>query len=917
MIEVRRPNPDALLAAVTSEERHAKRGRLKVFLGANAGVGKTYAMLQEARALAAKGVDVVVGVVETHGRTETEALVGTLTTLPRRIVEHKSTRLAEFDLDAALRRRPTLLLVDELAHSNAPGSRHPKRWQDIEELLDAGIDVYSTVNVQHLESLNDQVARLTGIQVWETIPDRVLREANEVELVDTPADELLARLREGKIYNSERARIAEQNFFKRSNLIALRELALRETAGRVDSDLQALRQREGLTQPAGVSEKLLACIGADEFAPQVVRETARLASTLRAPWVALYVETPKLARLPPTQRERVLASLKLAEDLGAETATLGSIDVARTVLEFADSRQVTRIVIGKPRRRHWLRRIAGSVVDALIEQAQGVDVHLVARQAGGDILANRGSAASVAGLGGTSKRGRLGRRFVAALALVVGATGLAALIYEEGRSATTSTLYLLAVVLAGLYLGRAPAAFASVASGLAYNYFFTAPRFTFRIEHPQDWLTFLALLVVGLVIAHLSARARHQARVAVQREERAVALGAFTESLLGARTVEAIAEHARTQIAAAFHADVTLLQWRADGTLEIQPPAAREGESRLDEAVARWCVANAESAGVGTHTLASNPLHYVPIRVAGQTFGVLALAPRELRRLLLPEPRRALQAFVRQVGLALQRVELSQRARDAALAAQAEDLRSALLSGLSHDLRTPLATIMGASSAMLTPSAAAQDATLRELAQTIHEESQRMTRLTNDLLDMARLSSVGAPIERDWYPIDELVGSVRQRLRPLLGVRSITTDIRDGLVSVYVDAMLFEQVLMNLLENACKYSPVDAPIDLMFQIAPAQQRLVQVGVLDRGPGVPDGLKVRVFEKFFQARPDATPGGSGLGLALCHAILRLHGGRIWVEDRPEGGAAFWIELPHPDHSPRALAAEVALRESEQT
>jgi len=904
-----RPDPDALLAAVAAESRG--RGKLKIFLGANAGVGKTFAMLQEARALAERGIDVVIGIVETHGRDGTAALTTAFEALPRRRVEHKGSSLLEFDLEAALKRRPALLLVDELAHSNAPQSRHPKRWQDVEELLDAGIDVYTTVNIQHLESLNDQVVRLTGVQVWETIPDRLLADANEIELVDIPPDELLARLREGHIYPAERAALAEQHFFKRSNLIALRELALRETATRVDSDLQALRRREGQPEPPRIAERLLACIGPDPLAPQVIRETARLAALLRAPWVALYVETPTLSRLPPADRERVLATLRLAEELGAETLTLGSIDVAQTLLEVARTRGVTRLVAGKPSRPRWLRRVAGSLTDTLVDHAQDLTLHLVARDATGDVLANRGTAQGVSGLGGDPQRKPRTLRYLGSLGLVAVVSAVAAPLYAEVSSASIAMLYLLAVLVAGIYLGRGPAATAATVGGLTFNFLFTEPRFTFWIFHPGDLLTFFALFAVGLVIAELSARARHQARVAVQREDRAVALGAFTEALLGARTFAAIAGLVRVHLAAAFDSEADLVAAGPNG--ELEPPLEAAGSSvRLDDALARWVIQRGESAGAGTATLPSSPLHYVPVRTGSQVLGVIALAPRNLRRLLLPEPRRALDAYARQVALAMERVVLSQRARDAALAAQAEDMRNALLSGLSHDLRTPLAAIVGASSALIARggSQGIGDSAAKDLAQTIHEESQRMARLAGNLLDMARLSSGRATVTLDWVPFDEIVGSVRRRLRDAMQSRPLSVSVHPDAATLHVDALLVEQVLLNLLENAIKYTPTAAPIDIRCEPHPDDPRRIRFGVLDRGPGVPDALKRQVFDKFYRGDPESAASGTGLGLALCKAIVGLHGGDIEVSDRIGCGAAFWVSLPVPTGPAPQIAAETA-------
>jgi two-component system sensor histidine kinase KdpD len=889
----RRPNPDELLATVSALEEKKRRGRLKIFLGATAGVGKTYAMLSEARTLRAQGHDVVIGLVETHGRAETAALLEGLERLPLKEVAYQGKTFQDFDLDAALARRPVLLLVDELAHSNVPGLRHQKRWQDIEELIAAGINVYSTVNVQHLESLNDQIVRLTGVQVWETVPDRVIADADEVELVDIPPDELLGRLRTGKIYQGTHAERAVEHFFRRANLVALRELALRETAARVESELQALRRGEGAVEPLRVAERVLVCVGPDAMAPVVVRSAARLAAAMHANWTALYVETPRLTHLPSEDRERVLATLKLAEQLGADTVTLGSDEIARTILEFARSRGITRIVIGKPTRQHWLRRLAGSLVDVLVTHAEGFEVHLVAQEPAAERMASRGLGA-VAGLAPEYQWNIRWGRFPSAALYVVAATGLAWLAYPAVPSAGLVMIYLLSVVLVGLYLGRAPAAFAALLAGLAFNYLFTVPRFSLHIDLVDDVLTFIALLVVGLLIGELAARTRRQARIALQREERAVGLAEFTESLLAAQTIPEIAELACNSIANAFNTDVAFL-----APTEAAPLAAIRtiGMRRLlmtyDESLARWVLDHGDPAGVGTDTLPSGDVHYVPARSAAKTLAVLALRPSSLRRLLLPEPRRMLDAYARQVAIACERVYLMQHARDAEMAIQAEDLRNALLSGLSHDLRTPLAAIVGSASALLENERALPNPGARELVATICDEGMRMSRMTSDLLDMARITSGRAEIRKEWIPLDEMVGSVRNRLAIVLREREVHVAIPSDLPLLNVDGRLFEQLLQNYLENAARYSPPRTPIDIA---ADANAEEIRVRVLDRGPGVAAADRERIFDKFYRAVPEQAQSGVGLGLALCRAIASLHEGRVWVEDREGGGAVFCVAIP---------------------
>jgi len=899
-----RPDPDRLLAAISASEERQRRGRLKIFLGATAGVGKTYAMLSEAKTLRSQGVDVVIGLLETHGRAETAALAEGLERLPLKDVAYRDKTFQEFDLDAALARRPALLLVDELAHTNIPGLRHQKRWQDVAELVAAGTNVYTTVNVQHLESLNDQITRLTGVQVWETVPDGVIAAADDVELVDIPPDEVLARLRAGKIYHGVHAERAANHFFKRTNLFALRELALRETAARVDSDLQALRRGEGRAEPARVAERVLVCVGADDMAPVVVRSAARLAAAIRAPWIALYVETPRLSHLPSEARERVLATLKIAEQLGADTVTLGSTEIARTILEFAKSRGITRIVIGKPTRQHWLRRLAGSLVDVLVTNAEGFEVHLVAQPPAGHVMVNRGVAAIVTGLAPDYKWRVRWRRFPIAAVVVAAATIVALPLYPTVPAAGVVMLYQLAVVLVGLNLGRAPAALAALLSGLAFNFFFTEPRYSLRIDFAGDVLTFVALLVVGLLIGELAARTRRQTRIALQREDRAVALAEFAETLSGLQTVEQIAEAACNSIGAAFNADIAfLIPTNAAPLASIRTPGMSRPLSTFDESLARWVLDRGESAGVGTDTLPSGEVHYVPARTASSTLAVLALRPASLRRLLLPEPRRALEAYARQVAIACERLRLVHQAREAELAVQAEDLRNALLSGLSHDLRTPLAAIVGSASALLENERALATPAARDLVGTICEEGARMSRMTSDLLDMARLTSGRAKIRKEWIPLAEMIGSVRNRLSIVLREREVTVLVPADLPLLHVDGRLFEQLLQNYLENAARYSPSRTPVEIT---AEADEREIRVCVLDRGPGVPTTDRERIFEKFYRGVAEPAQGGVGLGLALCRAIAALHDGRVWVDDRPGGGAAFGVAVPRED----APAAEAA-------
>jgi len=644
--------------------------------------------------------------------------------------------------------------------------------------------------------------------------------------------------------------------------------------------------------------RVLACVGADAHAPRIVREAARLAGALHSSWLALYVETPGLARRRPEDRERVLATLKLAESLGAETATLGAVDVASTVLEFARARGVTCVVMGRPTRPRWLRRLAGSVVDTLLSEASGINIELVAQPAAEDILADHTMAASVAGLGEVGSRPVRWSRYLWALALVGIATAIGWLLYPGMPGAGVVMLFLLAVILSGLHLGRGPATLTAICSGLAFNFFFTEPRLTLHIAHLADVLTFVALLAVGLVTAQLAAQARHQARVALQREERAVSLGSFTASLLGAQSERAIAEIGCDHISRVFSAEVDLLLRHDVGGA---PLCSALGPGRAlpeaDASIAAWALERRQPAGAGTGTLPAEPLHYLPLGANDQVNAVLVLKPRVPRRVFLPEPRRALRSYAHQLALALERARWLRQARQAELAVQAEDLRNALLSGLSHDLRTPLASILGSASALLEHEEGLAAPGARELVSTIYDETLRMTRLASNLLEMARLThGLGKP-KREWIPLEELIGSVRNRLAITLRGRPVNVSLPPDLPLIQVDGLLFEQVLQNLLENAARYSPAGMPIDISAQtVDTAQGRVVRIAVMDRGPGIEDAAKDRVFDKFFRLDPEAAQSGTGLGLALCKAIVTLHGGGIGVQDRPGGGTIVWVTVP---------------------
>jgi len=886
-----RLNPDELLARVQNAEQEARRGKLKIFFGASPGVGKTYAMLLEARRLRTQGLDVVVGVVETHGRSETAALMQGLELLPRREVEHAGRPLLEFDLDAALKRRPPVLLVDELAHSNAPGGRHPKRWQDVEELLAAGIDVLTTVNVQHVESLNDIVGGITGIRVFETVPDRVFTEANEIVVVDLTPDDLLVRLREGKVYLPEQAERAIQNFFRKGNLIALRELALRLTADRVDDQMRAFRRTTAVEQVWHTRDTLLACIGPSDVDEKVVRAAARLAAKLEATWHAVYVETPALQRLPESRRRAILKTLKLAQDLGAETATLPAQSAVEAVLDYARRNNLGRIVLGRSTRapRRWWGRQSFS--RRLGAEAPDIDLIAVAREEGS---VRPTVAARVEPSEGSKAPARL-RGYLYAALTCIGITVVAAPLLRHFDLANIVMLFLLGVVFIAYRFGRGPSALAAVLSVASFDFFFVSPRFTFAVSDVQYLFTFAVMLIVGLVTGHLTAGLRYQARVAGYREERARSLSEMAKALSSALVETQVVEISDKFVESSFRAKAAILLPDLFDKLEV--PATHGAMPAYDLAVAQWCYDKNEPAGAGTDTLPANPQLYLPLKAPMRVRGVLVVEPSNARLLMImiPEQRRLLDTFAALVAIALERIHFVSVAQDTLIKMESERLRNTLLAALSHDLRTPLTALVGLAETLSLELAAAQSDHADE-ARVIREQALRISKLMNNLLEMARLQSGEVKLRKDWQSIEEIVGSVLQGLDPALTEHPLKLKLPANLPLVRCDALLIERVLMNLLENATKYTPPGTAIGVTATRADA---VLRVEVWDEGPGLSPGQERVIFEKFARGRKESIIPGTGLGLAICEAIIAAHEGKIWVEHRTPQGARFIFTLPLDD------------------
>ena len=887
-----RPNPDELLAEVRAQEARARRGRLKIFFGASAGSGKTFAMLAAARLARDKGDDVLVGVVETHGRADTATLLEGLDQLPRRTLDVQGSKVAEFDLDAALARHPKLLLVDELAHTNAPGSRHPKRWQDVAELLDAGIDVWTTLNVQHIESLNDVVGQITGIRVWETVPDTFFDAADEIVLVDIPADELIARLKAGKVYLPAEIERAAGNFFRKGNLMALRELALRRTADRVEDEVQAYRTAKAIRQVWKTEASILCCIGPDEGAEHVVRSTARLATGLAVGWTAVYVETPALQRLSADARERILGTVKLAQDLGATTAILSGGDVAATLVDYARTHNCSRVVLGRagkpglPWQRTLMRRLAAIAPDIdVIEVARGAVVRKKMRRVPRDV-----SASSV----------RRQLNYVYALAACVVTTAVAVTLLPWFDLANIVMLFLLNVVLVALRLGRGPAVLAAFVSVAAFDFFCVPPRMTFAVSDAQYLVTFAIMLAVGLITGQLTAGLRYQARVAAYREERARALYEFARDLSSLLQTEQVAETAADQIGRTFHASVVVLLPDASDRLVVPPDGTEKPD--VDIAAAQWAYDKGQVAGNGTDTLPTNPYRYLPLRAPMRTRGVLAFLPEEPRFLLVPEQLRHLDTFAALTAIALERVHYVEVAQGALVRMESERLRNSLLAALSHDLRTPIAALVGLAESLALTAPPLTDVQ-EETTHAIVEEARRMSQLIDNLLDMARLQSGEVRLRREWQSIEEVVGSALRSARPALTRHTVELALDPALPLVEFDATLMERVLYNLLENAGKYTPAGSIVEVSAQVV---GEFMEVCVSDNGPGVPKGQEEAVFEKFVRGTRESSTPGVGLGLAISRAIVEAHGGSIRAANAATGGARFCFTLPLG--SPPAMPAE---------
>jgi two-component system sensor histidine kinase KdpD len=878
-----RPDPDKLLARVKAEEEQARRGKLKIFLGYAAGVGKTYAMLEAAHQRKRESLDIVIGYIETHKRAETEALVKELEIIPRQQVTYHNVQIPEMDIDAILARKPQLVLVDELAHTNAPGSRHPKRYQDVVELLDSGIDIYTTLNIQHLESLNDIVAQITGTLVRETIPDSILDRVTDIEVIDLPPEELLNRLKEGKVYIPEQAERAMKKFFRKGNLTALREMTMRRAAERVDDQMRAYMRTESIPGPWAAGERLLVCISPGTLSERLVRTARRLADELNAKWYAVYVETPDEVKLSQEKRDRIADMLQLAEELGARSLSLPGRSVSEVVLGYARRHNVTKIIVGKPLRPHWQELLRGSVVDELIHSSGGIDLYMVTSEA----------EPVKPSVPEDWRPHQPWPRYLWGIILAAAATGLSLLVFPFISPTNIAIIYLLSVVLSAFYFGRGPAILTSVLGVAAFDFLFIPPRFTMAVSDSEYLLTFAGLLAVGLIISHLTSLVREQADSAQSREAQTVALYELGKDLTVTAKLTDIAKTVITQIGQNFGRDVAIFLPEEHGPLKVY--AASPGLTIADNelAVADWSFQRGQVAGRGTDTLPDASMRYQPLRTSRGVVGVLGVRPADADHYLTHDQRRTLDTFANQVAMAIERARLAEQARQAEILEITDKLQSALLNSISHDLRTPLVSITGALSSLMDEALRLDDVSRRSLVETAYEESDRLNRLVGNLLDMTRLEAGAVRIHKEVCDVQDVIGSALEQLNSRLEKHPVTIDASPELPNISMDFILISRVLVNVIDNAIKYSPSEAPIEIRAQAA---NGYMEIAVADRGPGVPKEDLTRIFDKFYRVQRPDNVTGTGLGLAISKGIVEAHGGFMAAENRPEGGAIIMLALP---------------------
>jgi two-component system, OmpR family, sensor histidine kinase KdpD len=879
----KRPSPEALLKLAQAEVEQAGQGKLKMFLGYAAGVGKTYAMLESAHLRRREGRDIVAGYVESHGRHETDALLEGLEIVPRQEISYQGVLLTEMHLDGILARKPQIVLVDELAHTNAPGVRHEKRWQDVEELLAAGIDVYTTVNIQHFESLNDVVTQITGIVVRETVPDRLLDTAFEIVLVDIPPVDLLQRLSEGKVYIPSQAARAIEKFFRPGNLMALRELSLRRTAARVDDQMRAYMETQSIAGPWPTTERLLVCVSGSPYSEKLIRATCRLAEDLKAQWYTVYVETPGSSSHARENREHVWRDLRLAESLGSQAATVTATSVTDGTLAYAERHNVTKIVIGKPNKPRWRELLHPPVVDQIIRRSGPIDVVVVSFEPDGT---------SVAGAKRKQRPPFEFRGYAASILLVVVATLTCQLSQPFLDPINMVMVYLLAVILGSVKLGLKPAILTAFLGTLAFDFFFVPPHFTFAVANPQYIITFAALFSVGVVISTLVSQARERAEVIRARELQTASLYYLSRALAAAADIGAVLKAVVKHVGEALNAKVALFLPEGE-RLDVMAVSEGMTVDLKEQAVADWAFRNRHPAGRGTDTLVSASLIHLPLQTASNVLGVMGVRLESEPDYRSTESRRLLDAFATQAAMAMERVQFSRQAEQAQILQARENLERALLNSISHDLRSPLASVTGVLSSLRDEGAHLSEPARRELLDTACGEADRLNRFVGNLLDMTRIEAGALRLRREACDVQDLVGCALAVLEARLGDREVSFRMPPIMPLVPMDLVLMTQVLVNILENSIKYSPLGSPLEI---VAAADKGWLELQLSDHGRGVPEQDLKRVFDKFYRIPVPEGAGGTGLGLSICKGLVEAHGGRIKAENRSGGGLTIIIRLP---------------------
>jgi len=880
--EKKRPDPDALLAKLHKEAR----GELTVFLGAAAGVGKTYTMLESAHVLLADGVDIVIGWVETHKRQETEKMVEGLPQIPAKMIEYRDKILPEMDIDGILARKPKIVLVDELAHTNVPGSRHVRRFQDVEEILNAGINVYTTINIQHIESLNDIVAQITEVTVRETVPDSILERADQVQLIDIPPNELIKRLKEGKVYMPRQAELALNKFFRPGNINALRELSLRFTAHRVDKELNEYMQDHDIAGPWPAGERVMVCVSASPFSAQLIRAARRLAGGLQAELVAVHIDTPRRMALSEKERDRVARNMRLAEELGAKTLSVVGSDLTEEILSVAREHNVTHLVVGKPlqgRVREWLSGRA--VVDKLIRYSGGINIHVIQGKAETKIEPKIKTLAATVSIKWW--------HYIAGMIMIALITAGNWWLREYVEPIHIIMLYLLPVLLSAVWWGQGPSYMAALCSMLAFDFFFIPPIFTFAVSDLRYLWSLPIFLLVAFITGGQTEKLRVEAMLARQREKSTRALYAFSREIAAVVDVNIIVRNLLDQSWQTLERPVAVFLPQKNGKLILAGEAGtmQTGIDTSELAVAIWTYEHSEIAGRCTETLPGAMYMYLPLTTSGHTVGVLGIHIQE--KMLTPVERRLIEAWAGLAAIAVERVNLAEQARQASLLVESDQLRTALFNSISHELRTPLASIIGAISSLLDTEGIYSGEDKTELLETVKEGADRMDRLVANLLDTARLESGMMKLKTDWCDMEDITGIALRRVSECIKHRPLSIHIPEQLPLVKADCVLLEQVLVNLLDNACKYSAKGSEISIT---ARKDEAVVQVSVADRGAGIPTENLSQIFDKFYRVQQPKSVSGTGLGLSICKGIIEAHGGYIHAENRPGGGTVITFAIP---------------------